>query len=187
MNDVEIYVMNISEVINRPVEKYLKFFSAERQKNILRYKFNADRNRTVWAELLVRYAVSKKKSLPFEKIFVDRDETGKPYLVGKFLEISLSHSGNWVACSFGEIPNGVDVETDSSDNLLIAKKFFSAEEYNHLCSLSAEEGRIQFLKYWTLKESRFKCVGDSDEKNISEKNFLLSDGAVVGLSVLQKK
>ena len=95
-NKVEICVMNISEILNQLIDRYLKFFSDKRQKNILRNKFNADRNRTVWAELLLRYSISKKFSVPFEKILVDRDESGKPFLIGNFLEITLSHSGNWV-------------------------------------------------------------------------------------------
>lgn len=177
--------MNIADIIDKPVEKYLQFFSAERQKKILRYKFNADRNRTIFAELLLRYEISKKISLPIEKIFIERDETGKPYVVGKFFEISLSHSGNWVACSFGNVPNGIDIETDSRDALEIAKNFFTAEEYKILCGLSDQERNLQFLKFWTLKECRFKCRGDTNfAENIVEKNFVLNDGTVVGISLI---
>ncbi len=181
--EIEIFVMNIADIINQPIEKYLHFFSAERQKKILRYKFNSDRNRTIFAELLLRYEIGKKISLPIEKIFIDRDENGKPYVVGNFFEISLSHSGNWVACSFGNVPNGIDIETDSRDALEIAKNFFTGDEYKILSELSVEERNLQFLKFWTLKESRFKCKGDINfSENIFEKNFVLNDGAVVGIS-----
>lgn len=184
--EIEIYIMNIADVISQPIEKYLQFFSAKRQEKILSYKFNSDRNRTIFAEILLRYAISKKFSLPFEKIFIERDENGKPFVAGNFLEVSLSHSGNWVACSFGKVPNGIDVEIDSRDSLEIAKHFFTAEEYKTLCELSGEERNLQFLKYWTLKESYFKCTGDLNfDKKLVEKNFLLSDGAVVGVSYLQ--
>ena len=175
--------MNIADIISRSVYKYLPFFSAERQKNILRYRFNADRNRTIWAELLIRYAISRKFSLPFEKILIDRDKDGKPFIVGNWLEISLSHSGNWVACSFGEVPNGIDVETNSTDALEIAKNFYTADEYKNLCNLYGEERNLQFLKYWTIKESRFKCTGNINfQENILERNFLLNDGAVIGVA-----
>lgn len=76
--EVEIFVMNIAAVLNEPVEKYLPLFSLERQKNILRYKLNADRNRTIFAEVLLRYAISKKFSLPIEKIIIERTNAGKP-------------------------------------------------------------------------------------------------------------
>ena len=183
--EVEIFVMNIAAVLNQPVEKYLPLFSVARQEKILRYKFNADRNRTVWAELLARYVISKKLSLPMEKIVIDRDENGKSYIIGNLLEISLSHSRNWVACSFGEFPNGVDIENDSRDALEIAKNFFTADEYKNLCALNGEERNLQFLKYWTLKESRFKCIGDiNPNENLLEKNFLLEDGTVAAIAVL---
>ena len=104
-------------------------------------------------------------------------------LKGNFFEISLSHSGNWVTCSFGNVPNGIDIEADSRDALEIAKNFFTAEEYKILCELSGQERNLQFLKFWTLKESRFKCKGDTNfAENITEKNFVLNDGAVVGFS-----
>ena len=180
--------MNIAAVLNEPVEKYLPLFSLERQKNILRYKFNADRNRTIFAEMLLRYAISKKFSLPIEKIIIERTNAGKPYVVGNFLEISLSHCGDWVACSFGEVPNGVDIENDSADALEIAKSFFPLAEYKILQKLDGEERNLQFLKYWTLKESRFKCTGDINyNENLLEKNFILQDGTVVGISILPQK
>lgn len=179
--------MNIAAVLNRSVEKYLPLFSIERQKKILRYKFNADRNRTVWAELLARYVVSKKLSLPMEKIFIGRDDNGKPFVIGNLLEISLSHCGDWVACSVGNVPNGVDIENDTSAALEIAQNFFTADEYKNLCDLSGAERNLQFLKYWTLKESRFKCTGSINyNEKLFESNFILSDGTVAGISAYVK-
>jgi len=52
--------------------------------------------------------------------------------------------------------------------------------------LCGEERNLQFLKFWTIKESRFKCTGDINfSENIIEKNFILNDGAVVGISFLK--
>lgn len=182
-SEIEIFLMNIADVIHHPVDKYLSFFSEKRQRKILRYKFNADRNRTVFAELLLRYAISQKYSLPFEKIVIDRDENGKPFLVGNFLEVSLSHSGDWVACSFGKCRNGIDIETDASNALEIAENFFTEDEYKILYDLKGATRNLQFLKFWTMKESRFKCKGDINfDDNFVEKHFILSDGAVVGIS-----
>lgn len=59
-------------------------FSSERQGKILAHRSNANRNRTIWAELLARYVVA---------------------------EISSSHAGNWGVCSVGNFKSGVDVET----------------------------------------------------------------------------
>ena len=144
---INLFAVNISERLNQPVDDWLKYFPLERQKKILSYRFNADRNRTVWAELLTRYAVAEKFSCPFEKVQVYRDATGKPHIANLPIEISLSHSGNWVVCSVGEVKSGVDVETDSTDALGIAKRFFLPSEFEKIISLPDKLRERQFLIY----------------------------------------
>ena len=190
---INLFAMNISEKINQPVESLLKFFSSERQEKILSYRFNADRNRTIWAELLARYAVSEKFSLPFEKVQVYRDAAGKPNIKNFPIEISLSHAGNWVVCSVGNCKSGVDVEIYSKDFLEIAERFFLPCEFKKIISLPENLRVQQFLIYWTLKESYFKLTGNenflqadcekilSGTEEIIGENFFLSDGAVVGI------
>lgn len=130
---VEIFAVNISARLNDSVDNLLKFFSVERQKKILSYRFNADRNRTVWAELPARYVVAEKFSCPLEKVQVFRDANGKPHIKDFTAEISLSHAGNWIVCTFGEVESGVDVEVDSTGALEIAEKFFLPSEYDNKC------------------------------------------------------
>lgn len=189
---VEIFAVNISSQLNKPVDDWLNFFSPERREKILSYRFNADKNRTLWAEILARYVVAEKFFYPIEKVKIFRDDDGKPHIKNFPVEISLSHAGNWIVCSVGEIKSGVDVEIDSTGTLEIAEKFFLPSEYAKLISLPKDLQRIQFLVYWTLKESYFKLTGDENflqadcEKilcgasEIIGKNFFLSDGAIVG-------
>ena len=190
---VKIFAVNIAAQLNQPVDDWLKFFLPERREKILSYRFNADRNRTLWAELLTRYAVAEKFSCPIKKIRVYRDATGKPHIAELPVEISLSHAGDWVVCTVGEVPSGVDVEIDSTDALEIAERFFLPSEFEKIISLPKSLRERQFLIYWTLKESYFKLTGDENflqadcenilggnEKVIGE-NFFLSDGAVVGV------
>ena len=161
----------------------------------MRYKFTADRNRTIWAELLARSIIAKKIFRTIEEIQIERDRNGKPYVVDGSLMISLAHSKNWAACSVGEIPSGVDVEEDSSDALAIAENFFTAQEYRQLCNVYGRARAEKFLSIWTIKESFAKLTGRGiDEKfsaidatkilsgngKIVGKNFFLN-GAVVGV------
>lgn len=190
---VEIFAVNISARLDLPVEDWLKFFTSERQEKILAYRFNADRNRTIWAELLARYAVSERFACAIEKVRVYRDSTGKPHIAGLPVEISLSHAGDWAVCSVGK--SGVDVEVDSTGALEIAERFFLPCEFEKIISLPEDLQRRQFLIYWTLKESYFKLTGDENflcvdcEKllggraEIIGRNFFLRDGAVVGVCV----
>ena len=57
---VEFHLLDLSNRLEAPVEPYLTFFSEERRAAILRYRFPSDRNRTVWAELLVRWLIAQR-------------------------------------------------------------------------------------------------------------------------------
>ena len=144
---------------------------------------------------MARHTVAEKFSCPFEKVQIYRDATGKPHIKNFPVEISLSHAGNWIVCSVGEVQSGVDVEIDSTDALEIAERFFLPSEFEKIISLPKSLHGQQFLIYWTLKESCFKLTGDENflqadcEKilagngKIIGKNFLLNDGAVVGVCI----
>lgn len=192
---IKIFAVNIAAQLNQPVDDWLKYFSSERREKILSYRLTADRNRTLWAEILARHTVAEKFSCPFEKVQIYRDATGKPHIKNFPAEISLSHAGNRIVCSVGEVQSGVDVEVDSTDALEIAERFFLPHEFEKIISLPKSLHRRQFFIYWTLKESCFKLTGDENflqadcEKilagngKIIGKNFFLSDGAVVGVCI----
>ncbi|MBR0221693.1 MAG: 4'-phosphopantetheinyl transferase superfamily protein [Synergistaceae bacterium] len=198
--NTEIYIANIASRLDRPVDKYLKFFTPERQARIMRYKFNADRNRTLWAELLARKIISRKLNINFNKIIISRDESGKPFINNinnNKLNFSISHSGDYIAVSVGENLNGVDIETRARDklDLNIAKRFFLQHEYNYLLNLNQDLQQQEFLKIWTLKESCLKCLNlnewsdvdtfqllNSKYNNAAGQNFILPDfKAVIGV------
>ena len=158
---MELYLVDLSAQLDKPVEPYLPWFTTERQAAILRYRVPSDRNRTVWAELLARWLIAGRMGGDAREIAIARDERGKPYWAGG-LHFSLSHSGPWVACSLGEAPSGVDVETNRKVSLDVARHFFRPEEYEALRGLSLREPegwRRAFLRYWTLKESYLKFLG----------------------------
>ena len=196
---INIFAVNISERLSRPVDDWLRLFSSERRKKILSYRFNADRNRSLWAELLARYAVAESFSYSIKKVQVYRDAFGKPHIADLPVEISLSHAGDWVICSVGSQKSGVDVEVNSTDAEEIAEKFFLPSEYNKILSLPKSLQGRQFLIYWTLKESYFKLTGNKNflradcekildgKQDVIGKNFFLNDGAVVGVCMLQKE
>ena len=155
---IKIYLLNIKECLNNPVDEYLKYFSAQRVEKILRYKFNSDRNRTVWAELLARKLISDRTGKNINEIKIFRASNGRPYCEEKEIFFSLSHSGEWVACSIGNFINGVDIEKlDRKIDVNIAKNFFLENEYEKIKNLNEDEQIKKFFEYWTLKESCLKC------------------------------
>ena len=192
---IEVYALDLTERLEQPVEKFLQFFSPERQEKILCYRFPADRNRTIWTELLVRSVLARKEARPLEEITIERDGQGKPHAVGSPWEISLSHSKHWAVCSVGEAPSGVDVEEDAKDALMIAGHFFTAQERRSLQHLTGQERTERFLRIWTVKESFVKLTGQGLEEvfgrvesaallagngDIAGRNFPLDD-AVIGI------
>ena len=209
--NTEIYIADIASKLDRPVDKYLKFFTLERQARIMRYKFNADRNRTLWAELLARKIISRKLNINFNQVIISRDKSGRPFINNNKLKFSISHSGDYIAVSAGENLNGVDIEARARDHLdlNIAKRFFLPHEYNYLLNLNQDLKDLQteFLKIWTLKESCLKCLNlnewtqvdtfqllnfnynynykntaSLEIKEIKAKNFILPDfKAVIGV------
>lgn len=61
----------------------------------------------------------KKMSRTIEEIQIERDHSGKPYVVDSKLKISLAHSKNWAACSIDEVASGIDVEENFADALAV--------------------------------------------------------------------
>ena len=190
--NTEIYLLNIADRLEKPVDEYLKFFPDDRVQKILRYKFNADRNRTIFAELLARKLIARRTGKDFTEIKILRDDKGKPFCNEPGIFFSLSHSGEWVACSIGNLPNGVDVEVlNRKIDINIAKRFFLPNEFEILKYLDEPERTKKFFEFWTLKEAALKCFNLSDwtgvdcEKLISAgqaKNFYIDD-AVVGVCI----
>ena len=182
--------MNIAERLDDPVDEFLKFFSAERIEKILRYKFNSDRNRSVFAELLAKKLIAEKTGKNFIDVKIFRDDEGRPYCEEPEIYFSLSHSGAWVACSIGDSRNGIDIEIlNRKVDFRIAKRFFLPSEFAILESLDGIEREKKFFEFWTLKEACLKCFGLREWSNVDceklirdgqGRNFNLP-GAIVGV------
>ncbi len=178
---IEIYLLNIKERLENPVDKYLEYFSEERIKKILRYKFNSDRNRTVWAELLARNLIAERTGKNIKEIKIFRDDNGKPYCNEEKIFFSISHSGEWAACSIGNVKNGVDVEiSDRKIDINIAEKFFLPNEYLTIKNLNENEQGKKFFEYWTLKESCLKCLSLKEWTGVDCEKLLNDDGGIKG-------
>lgn len=195
----ELYLMNF-----RPdslQKDYRRYFSAEDWSRISSYKNIEDGLRSICANLLARNFIAKKISRTVEEVLILRDTRGKPFVADSNLQVSLSHSRNWITCCVSSESVGVDVEEDFSDALDIAQNFFAPQEYFWLKDLRSVELQRNFLKLWTLKESYGKFLGCglseellridiekffADSSCVACKNFYLPSGAVVGLCTAPK-
>lgn len=86
---------------------------------------------------------------------------GKPRLKEyKDIHFNISHSGKYVMCAAANVPVGADVQENLGSKNIIAKRFFSREEYERIiaCADDNEAAKL-FYRYWTLKESYVKALG----------------------------
>jgi len=77
-------------------------------------------------------------------------------------DLSISHSGGWVAVAMGGGQAvGVDLEPVDRpvDGLALAERFFTADEYAALRLLPPAAQQERFLAAWTVKEAWAKATG----------------------------
>ena len=127
-----------------------------RREYAARYRFEKDRIQSIFAFLLLQYAVREEYSI--EAALQLDYSTGKPKAVGfESLHFNLSHCKLAVACALSATPVGVDVQDWEPRNLSVAKHVCSAEELAFL--ETAQEPPVEFAKLWTRKESYGKFTG----------------------------
>lgn len=86
-------------------------------------------------------------------------KNGKPYFEEyPAVQFSLSHSGRFCMAAISPQAIGCDVEQERGDDLSLAKRFFTPEEYDFLAA-SGTAARA-FARLWTRKESYMKALGE---------------------------
>lgn len=126
-------------------------------------------NPSVAARRLLASALETAYGIPAASCLVEKDEKGKPCLAGRpDLHISISHSGPYAACAFGDKPVGIDIEiwrTHSKWQRIVDKMHpREREAMTRLCggaiSRDTAEPVRQFCDLWVRKESFLKAVGE---------------------------
>ena len=163
MDSSEVYVSaaSVSELCELSFyEKAYQIIPKERQEKIDRLRMEKDKRRSLGAYLLFLWGM-KKRGLRAEDFCIAYGKEGKPYLDGtEGVFFNLSHSGEYAVCAVSEKEIGCDVEKISECRLTLAKRFFSAAEYDMLLAQETEEEKQElFYRLWTLKESFIKAVG----------------------------
>ena len=198
MESIEVYALRLDEEAAAQVKGYLAYLSLERQETVRGYRSSLMQARTIAAELLARALLAARSGKVPLELEICRDARGKPYSPNVAAFFSWSHSGAWVVLSIGGERNGVDVEGPRRRAAVsaIARRFFRPEERRALDEAPRSERHLLFLRYWTMKESYLKYTGDGlaggiesvdtaalwrGDGPVAGRNFLLSDGAVIGV------
>lgn len=109
----------------------------------------------------------------FTPDLLEHTQDGKPFIPGlPEIHFNLSHSGGYIACAFSDREIGLDLQEHSRTHtsiVRIAKRFFSAQEYEAILALPPDENgsnpdnsacRIPlFYRLWSIKEAYLKYLG----------------------------
>lgn len=127
-----------------------------------RYAFEADRARFAVGAALIRLVAGRMLGVRPEQVGVDRTcascgrPHGKPSLGAGAPQVSVSHSGDWVALAVcRDAPVGVDLEHAArrTDYQALVTHVLGPAE-----APPADEAA--FLRYWVRKEALVKATGD---------------------------
>ena len=89
-----------------------------------------------------------------EKVYLGHHDNGRPYLQNMAMEISISHTNDFVAIILHPDEDmGIDIERLDRDFSAVEKKALSADE---LDDLSDRNRDLQLAIYWCAKEAIYK-------------------------------
>lgn len=170
----ELYLTTIPETISpETLEEMYAIVSPERSQRAKRFLKDADRNRCLTGEVILRKMLIEKG---VEAPQFHYGSCGKPSLVGGELHFNLSHAGEYVLLALSEYPVGVDIELPRKISDGVAEMVYTDEERLWIEHQSDKE--FAFFRLWTLKESYIKAIGRGLQKALQEFSFTVSENRI---------
>jgi 4'-phosphopantetheinyl transferase len=169
---VVLAFFELDKITDDVFESWLKKLPKFRQDEVLRYRFRDDRVRSLCAYLLLCAGLGRiVENFSY-------NEHGKPSLVRLLSEaevhINFSHSKSAVVAGFSETEIGVDVEfIRKTYPKIVCKRVFTSAEISQI--EDAKDPTLAFFKFWTLKESLVKCIGQGLSFPLKTVEFQLTD------------
>lgn len=152
-------IQSIKDLGDKDFERAFKKLSEPQKERCLRFKFEADRRRLAFGEELLRELIKKELACKDEDITLTREASGKPVakVKGEALCVSITHSGDYVACAMSEKPVGIDLEVKREVKPQFLQRVLNQQELEFVKTENDEV--FAFLKIWTAKEAFVKLTG----------------------------
>ena len=183
LKEYEVHMWNFDlDKINPQMERLEKILSNDELVRANKFHFEIDKVRFICSRGLLRILLGIYADIPSDQINFTFNEYGKPYLLidqnNNDLHFNLSHSKQFMSVGF--VKNaliGVDVELMKpiKNHLEIAKRFFSAAEFEQLISFPSERLLNGFYSCWTAKESVIKLSGEGLSYPLKDFDVQLKD------------
>ncbi|GGG85705.1 4'-phosphopantetheinyl transferase family protein [Paenibacillus radicis (ex Gao et al. 2016)] len=176
------YLKMDREMASMEREEWLPYVSEERRERIARFHSAKDAQRSLFGELLARYALCENTGRENSELKFIQNQYGKPKLEREQDEreiyFNLSHSGQWVVCAVDYTPVGIDVEEIKPISLEIARRFFAKDEYEALLREPEISRQQYFYALWTMKESFIKADGRGLSLSLDQFSIDVAQGRV---------
>ena len=154
-----IFYMHVSVLENPELfEKGLSLVSVERREKVAKLKNHIPARLSLAAGILLRL-VMEKNGLEDRLSDIKVSLHGKPYLESTDFHFSLSHSGEYAVCVYGDVPIGADIQRIKEQMPMHTKKILSKEEICYFNSMDGQEKTKAFYHIWARKESLIKWDG----------------------------
>ena len=134
-----------------------ELLSDYRRQKLSALKPPSARRESLFAELLLRYALADRGLAPDGPLEIGVGEYGKPYLRGEALHFNLSHTAGIVLCALSDAELGADVQVKAEARPPLLQRFFALDEREYV--LNASDADEAFTELWTKKESWCKRSG----------------------------
>jgi len=152
VNTIKVYYIDLRHFTQQD-DFYLESkLSKKRWENIQHYRCYEDKKRSIYSEMLVKYAVYNSKS-PIEKIQFEENNYGKPRVKGWNLNYNVSHSGNYVVLAINNKDIGIDIQEKFEIDFGVLQFFHKFEQK------AIQKDPSLFFTFWSLKESYLKYLG----------------------------
>lgn len=171
------YLLDISKLNEGEYRKWYALMNQSKKERVDGFRFDEDKKRTVFSEMLARLALAQKAACPPESIVFSTHANGKPYALGLDLEFNVSHCSRWVACVVSDKPVGIDLEEISPIPTRLVRYVCTDQEYAFV--LGGNEAQVvdtltnrgaveRFFRVWTAKEAFVKYSGKGLAWNVKQ-------------------
>lgn len=160
----------------------MRYFVAQIEELKKRFSFDNTLSKKETVSLLAKkFLIEELKNHGYDFDFtMVKDNKGKPFFEkNKKCFFNISHTKDYVAVCFNNLPIGIDIEQVRKNRMPIAERFFHPKEVEYLkqindsCLKNKKFSNIDlaFTQLWTIKEAYVKMKGEGIANNFKNVNL----------------
>ena len=161
-DDVHIWAVDLTRP-SPSLQLVRQLLAADELERANKFHFDEDREFYIYARGVLRLLIGRYQKLPPEDVTLVYGEQGKPALAeDSSLTFNVSHAFGVALIGFARKRDiGVDIEMirPLSDARAVARRSFSATEFEEWTAVAEPQKMQAFFNCWTRKEAYIKATG----------------------------